>query len=71
MGKKQEKIGKSMSVKDVIKRHPATLPVFEGHGLGCAGCSAALFENIEQGAKVHGIDVDALIADLNVAISEG
>jgi hybrid cluster-associated redox disulfide protein len=71
MGKKQEKIDKGMSVKDVITHHPGTLQVFEGHGLGCAGCAAALFENIEQGAKVHGIDVDALIADLNVAISEG
>jgi hybrid cluster-associated redox disulfide protein len=33
--------------------------------LGCLGCQAALFESIEQGAEVHGVDADALIADLN------
>jgi hypothetical protein len=29
---------------------------------------AARFENLEQGALAHGIDVDALIKDLNEAI---
>ena len=28
-------------------------------------CAAAHFENIEQGALAHGIDVDALISGLN------
>jgi hybrid cluster-associated redox disulfide protein len=35
------------------------------HGMGCVGCAAAHFENIEQGASAHGIDVDSLIDDLN------
>ena len=30
--------------------------------------AAARFENIEQGARAHGIDVPALIADLNKAV---
>ncbi|MDF2672652.1 MAG: hypothetical protein K0R09_917 [Clostridiales bacterium] len=29
---------------------------------------AARFENLEQGALAHGLDVDALIKDLNDAI---
>ncbi|HBE45495.1 MAG TPA: disulfide oxidoreductase [Deltaproteobacteria bacterium] len=56
-----------MSIEDVIKKYPETVTVFEEYGLGCIGCQAALFENIEQGAEVHGIDVEALIADLNKA----
>ena len=32
------------------------------------GCAAAHFENIEQGAGAHGIDIDKLIEDLNAAI---
>jgi len=63
-------ISKDTSVGDVIKRYPCTVPVFERYGLGCAGCRAALFENIGQGAEMQGIDTDALIADLNMAISE-
>jgi len=31
---------------------------------------AARFENIEQGALAHGIDVDKLMVDLNKAISK-
>ncbi len=60
-------IHKLMSIEDVIKKYPETVTVFEEYGLGCIGCQAALFENIEQGAEVHGIDVEALIADLNKA----
>jgi len=31
---------------------------------------AARFENIEQGALAHGLDVDKLIEDLNKAIKK-
>ena len=58
-------ITRKMSIEDVVKKHPETRSTFERHGLGCVGCQAALFESIEQGAEVHGIDVEALIADLN------
>ncbi len=30
---------------------------------------AARFENLEQGAQAHGIDVDAMVKDLNAAIA--
>jgi hybrid cluster-associated redox disulfide protein len=41
-----------------------------GHGMHCIGCAAAQFENIEQGATAHGIDVDKLIEDLNKVVEE-
>jgi hybrid cluster-associated redox disulfide protein len=44
--------------------------VFLNHGLMCIGCAAARFENLEQGARAHGIDVDALLTDLNAAVGE-
>ena len=64
-------IDKNMSVEDTVKRYPGTTLVFERYGLGCAGCRAALFESIDEGAKIHGIDVDALLADLKAVISKG
>jgi hybrid cluster-associated redox disulfide protein len=63
-------ITKEMTIGQVIEKHPEALPVFLGHGLGCVGCAVARFENIEQGAKAHGIDVEALIADLNEVVLE-
>lgn len=65
-----EKITKEMGIIDVVQKYPQTLEVFQKYGLGCIGCAAARFENLEAGAKVHGIDVDDFIKDLNSALEE-
>lgn len=64
------KITKDMGIIDIVQQYPETLQVFQKYGLGCIGCAAARFENLEAGAKVHGIDVDDFIADLNAAVAE-
>ena len=58
-------ITKDMSIMDVVQKYPDTVEVFMNAGMGCLGCAAAHFENIEQGAAAHGIDVDTLIEGLN------
>ena len=58
-------ITKDMSILEVVQKYPDTAEVFMSAGMGCLGCAAAHFENIEQGALAHGIDVDALIQGLN------
>ncbi|MDD3593506.1 MAG: DUF1858 domain-containing protein [Candidatus Gastranaerophilales bacterium] len=63
-------ITKDMSIIDVVQNHPETLEVFARMGLGCIGCAAARFENLEAGAKVHGLDPDELVAELNAVIKE-
>lgn len=62
-------INRYMVIEEIVRNFPETIPVFEEFGFGCLGCKAALFENIEQGAKVHGIDVEALITGLNDVIA--
>lgn len=62
-------ITKEMSIGNVVQEYPETVPVFLEHGLGCLGCALARFENIAQGAQAHGIDIEALIAALNEAVS--
>ena len=61
-------IDKSMSIIDVVQKYPQTADVFRNFGMGCLGCIAARFENIEQGAMAHGIVLDDLIADLNKSV---
>ena len=58
-------ITKEMSIMEVVNQYPKSALVFMQHGMGCLGCAAAHFENIEQGAAAHGIDIEALIDDLN------
>ncbi|QGG49342.1 DUF1858 domain-containing protein [Heliorestis convoluta] len=64
-------ITKDMSIGDTVSKFPQVVPVFMSFGMGCLGCSAARFENIEQGARAHGVDVDKLIAELNRVASQG
>jgi len=42
--------------------------VFLKYDFHCLGCAAASFENLEEGAKAHGIDVDKIVKELNNAI---
>ena len=60
-------ITKEMPIGDVVRSHPETVAIFMQHGLHCIGCAVAAFESIEEGAVAHGIDIDALIKDLNEA----
>ena len=61
-------ITKDMSILEVVQKYPDTVDVFVNAVMGCLGCAAAHFENIEQGAMAHGIDVDQLVKDLNTVV---
>ena len=64
------KVTKEMSIIDIVQNHPETLEVFAKYGMSCIGCAAAKFENLEAGAKVHGFDADAMVAEINEIIGE-
>ena len=65
-----ETITKDMPIGDVVQNYPQTIEVFLKHGLMCFGCAIARFENVEQGAMAHGINVDTLMQDLNAAVPQ-
>ncbi|MFZ2411740.1 MAG: DUF1858 domain-containing protein [Candidatus Methanoperedens sp.] len=58
-------ITKDMTIEKVVTEYPESMMVFMRHGLHCVGCHVSAFESIEDGALAHGINVDALVADLN------
>jgi len=62
------KIERTMGIVEVVQTWPQTAEILMDFGMGCLGCAAAHFENIEQGAMAHGIDVDALMEALNEAV---
>ena len=63
-------VTKDMTIQEVVQSNPETVRVFLEHGLHCIGCAVSRFENIEQGALAHGIDVELLLKDLNSLNSE-
>ena len=66
---KDQAITRDMPIGDVVQNHPQTIEVFLRHGLMCFGCAIARFENVEQGAAAHGIDIEALMKDLNAVVT--
>ena len=63
-------ITKDTGIIEAVQKYPQIVQIFQAYGLGCIGCMAAHFETIGEGAGAHGIDVDALIADLNECIAD-
>jgi len=66
--KMSNKVTKEMSIIDIVQNYPQSLEVFAKYGLGCVGCAAARFENLEAGAKVHGFDPDEMVAEINALL---
>lgn len=64
------KVTKEMNILDIVQNYPESVEIFQKYGLGCIGCAAARFENLEAGARVHGFDPDAMVADINALIGE-
>jgi hybrid cluster-associated redox disulfide protein len=62
------KITEDMTIKEVIDNYPETAMVFMKYNVGCIGCLAASFEKVKDIATVHGIDIKALVKDLNQAL---
>lgn len=69
MGLSRPVVDRKSPIREIVRNHPETEHVFERYGLWCAGCEAALFERVEDGAKIQGVDVDALVGDLHRAIA--
>ncbi len=66
----KDKITEDMTIKEVIDKHPEAAMVFMKYNVGCIGCLAASFEKVKDIATVHGIDIKALVKDLNTAIKK-
>lgn len=58
-------ITKDMVIADILKNKPASASILISNGMGCLGCPSSQSESLEQAAAIHGMDIEALIAELN------
>ncbi len=63
-------ITRETKIEDVLRNFPKAIPVFGQFGIDCAECQLSAYEDIEHGAKVHGIDLERFLEALNRAIRE-
>ncbi len=62
-------IDKNMTVGDVLDLDRETAVYFLNMGMHCLGCPASRGETVEQACMVHGVDADALIAEINAFLA--
>ncbi|MCI5704695.1 MAG: DUF1858 domain-containing protein [Oscillospiraceae bacterium] len=58
-------ITKDTIIGDILDIAPQTAPVFLSIGMHCLGCPSSRGETVEQACMVHGVDADALLAEIN------
>jgi len=66
-------VTKDMVIGDVLKKYPDVAVIMLEHGLHCVGCHANVFDTIEAGCRVHGLDdevIETLVSDINKFIAE-
>ena len=64
-------ITKDTIIGDILTIAPQTAPLFLGIGMHCLGCPASRGETVEEAGAVHGVDPDALLAEVNKMIADG
>lgn len=69
----KNKIDKNTNIAELIEENPDLNDVLYEYGLYCGNCFAAGFDNLEEGAKIHGLEddeIEELIQELNKKSSE-
>ena len=59
-----------LTVDEVMRRWPQTLPVFVRLKLNCVGCDMAPFETLAEVATTYGLALDDLLSQLAQAAGE-
>ena len=58
-------VTKSTMIGELLMINQDVAPVLLNIGMHCLGCPSSQMETIEEAAMVHGIEPDALVAQIN------
>ena len=62
-------ITKQTTIEGIISSYPETVKFFNDLQMSCGSCFAVKFDTLENGALMHGMDVNDLITRLNQFVS--
>ena len=60
------KVTKEMLIGDIIRMDDGVVPILMRAGMHCAGCPSAQGETLDEAGQVHGMEVDALVEEINL-----
>jgi hybrid cluster-associated redox disulfide protein len=58
-------VSKDMTIAEVISVDQGIIPILLNSGMHCIGCPSSQGETLEEAAMVHGMDIEALMSDIN------
>ena len=57
-------ITKDMTIAQAIRIDTGIIPILMNMGMHCVGCPSAQAETLEEAAMVHGMDIEALMNEI-------
>jgi hybrid cluster-associated redox disulfide protein len=63
-------ITSDMTIAEAMELCPRAPEIFAEHGMGCSICLISSSETIEEGASMHGVDVEVILGELNACACE-
>jgi hybrid cluster-associated redox disulfide protein len=54
-------------VSDLLAQYPQFIPVMIRHRMSCVGCSMSAFETLADAARIYGLELEPLMAELTRA----
>ncbi len=70
-GGRAVRITAEMKIDNVVRQYPEIVGVFGRYGVACLGCCAAEIDDIAYGARVHGVNLEQLLRELNETVTVG
>lgn len=58
-------VNKEMVIGEILHLDAGIAPILMQAGMHCLGCPSSQMESLEDACAVHGMDVDALIDQIN------
>jgi hybrid cluster-associated redox disulfide protein len=60
-------IAKDTPIIDVLRMFPSAREIFARHGMSCIGCMGSTSETIDKAARMHDVNLELLLQELNKA----
>ncbi|MZH41109.1 MAG: DUF1858 domain-containing protein [Nitrospinae bacterium] len=57
-------VDKNTTINEILNTYPEAIKFFNEKQMSCSSCFAVKFDTLENGALMHGMDVAALIRQL-------
>lgn len=59
----------SITVRELLERYPRVMSVFIEHRMLCVGCPTKAFHTLADVARMHGCDLERLMASIEAAVT--